>query len=192
MNDIWEVSNVFRTNVSKRRINRKNKQTKITLEKQAMTICKDELSERYIHNSFSKFDGGFIYYDMDGDEILSFCLWKKYEVKQEKQLHILLLCAKYPEYSLGSTMINDIEQYCFENKLNILSVSPATEALTGYYQKFGFIKDEKEPSRMIKYLTLLNIKKRKKTRKLPVLKREYPMVASMMPYNLNTTKHQSF
>jgi hypothetical protein len=192
MNNLWEVSNVFRTNVSKRRINKKNKRTKLTLEEQAMAICKNELSERYIHNSFSKFDGGYIYYDIDEDEILSFCLWKKYDSKHEKRLHILLLCAKYPEYALGSTMINDIEQYCFENKLNTLSVSPATDTLVGYYQKVGFIKDTTDLTLMIKVLAPIPLKRRNKTRKIPIMKREYPMIASMMPYNLNTFKNQPF
>lgn len=186
----WEVSNVYRTNVSRRRIYKKNKRTKQSLEQQANTICKDTLSERYIHNAFGKFDDGYIYYDREEDEILGFCLWKLYK-EEQPTLHILLICSSDPSYSLGKTMMNDIEYYCFENKVEHISVMPATATLFDYYERFGFSVDDSDKTKMTKKLNLPQIHKRRKnsTRKLHMSKREYPIVASMMPINMNTWKN---
>ena len=186
----WEVSNVYRTNVSRRRIYKKNKRTKQSLEQQANTICKDALSERYIHNAFGKFDDGYIYYDREEDEILGFCLWKLYKEKQPT-LHILLICSSDPSYSLGKTMMNDIEYYCFENKVEHISVMPATASLFDYYKRFGFSVDDTDKTKMTKKLNLPQIHKRRKnrTRKLHMSKRDYPIVASIMPINMNTWKN---
>jgi hypothetical protein len=192
MNDdiAWEVSNVYRSNISRRRIFKKNKRTKQSLEQQANSICKDALSERYIHNAFGKFDDGYIYYDRQEEEILGFCLWKVYKESQPI-LHILLVCSSDPSYSLGKTMVNDIEYYCFENKIEYMSVSPATTSLFEYYKRFGFSIDDKDKTKMLKKLNLPQIHRRKKnkTRKLSLSKKNSPMAASMMPINMNTWKN---
>ena len=192
-NIAWEVSNVYRTNISRRRIYRKNKRTKQSLEQQANTICKDTLSERYIHNAFGKFENGYAYYDSDEDSLLGFCIWKMNKEKGIDVLHVLLLCSSVPSYSLGKTMMNDIEYYCFENKIEYISVSPATKGLYEYYRKLGFIETEKDPSHMIKHLTLpqIHARKKNKTRKVSAEKRQFPMIASMMPINLNTWKNNN-
>ena len=185
-NDIaWEVSNVYRTNISRRRIERKNKRQKQSLEQQANAICKESLSERYIHNAFGKFDGGYAYYDSDEDGILGFCLWK---ISDKKTLHILLICSRNPLYSLGRTIINDIEYYCFENKIPLISVMPATESLYRYYEKLGF---EKDGDQMKKHLVLQEIHKRKgnRTRRVPMTKEGSPIIASMMPIDMNVWKN---
>jgi hypothetical protein len=85
------IHNVYRTNISRRRVYNKNKRTKLSLEAQAMSICKEAVDERYIHNSFSKFDSGYVYYDRDEDEMMSFCLWKIYNDMGQKRLHIFII-----------------------------------------------------------------------------------------------------
>lgn len=193
MNDdiLWEVSNIYRTNISRRRIHKKNKKSKVSLEQQANAICKNLLSERYIHNAFGKFDSGYAYYDSDESQLLGFCLWKLSKAPTSSTLHILVLCSSDPQYSLGKTMIQDIEYYCFENKIESITVSPASQSLVGYYSKLGFSTDKNDTSLMIKQLSLPHIKRRRnnKTRKVPIEKREYPIIASMMPMNLNTWKN---
>lgn len=192
-NIAWEVSNVYRTNISRRRIYRKNKRTKQSLENQANAICKDMLSERYIHNAFGKFENGYAYYDSDEDSLLAFCIWKINKEKGVDVLHILLLCSSDPSYSLGKTMLNDIEYYCFENKIEYISVSPATKGLYEYYRKLGFTESEADESLMKKHLSLRQIhaRRKNKTRKVRAEKRAYPMIASMMPVNLNTWKNDN-
>ena len=190
MNDVWEVSEPYRTNISRRRILKKDKHLKVSLEEQANAICKKELSERYIHNAFQKFDGGYVYYDRDDAEVLSLCLWKIYG----GVLHILLICSHIPEYGLGKLMLQDIEYYCFENKLDRIAVEPATDRLRGYYSHFGYIEDANDASKMFKNLVLtkINSRRKNKTRKVHMAKQEYPIIASMMPHNMNTWRNQNF
>jgi hypothetical protein len=161
-----------------------------------MYICKEQLSERYIQNSFSKLDGGYVYYDRDESEIIGFCLWKKYTDPQGPRLHILLICTRYPQYSLGKTILDDIEYYCTETKIPRITLNPATEELYDYYQKNGFRMDNdpKDKDRMVKYIERIRISRRRhnKTRRIPMSKRMYPMVASTMPMDLNTERHQNF
>lgn len=192
-NIAWEVSNVHRTNVSRRRIYRKNKRTKQSLEQQANTICRDTLSERYIHNAFGKFENGYAYYDNEEDTLLAFCLWKVNKDKGNDVLHILLLCSSDPSYSLGKTLMNDVEYYCFENKIEHVSVAPATKPLFEYYRKMGFAESETDATLMIKHLSLQQVHARKKdrTRKVRAEKKHYPMIASIMPVNLNTWKNNN-
>ena len=186
----WEVSNVYRTNVSRRRIYRKDKRVKKSLEEQANFICKDALSERYIHNAFGKFDNGYAYYERDDTELLAFCLWKVYKETGKHILDILLLCSKEPSYGLGKTMINDIEYYCFENKIDTIRVTPVTRELFKYYEKFGF-KENVDEKTMTKHLSLqhTHMRRKNKTRKIPAEKRHFPMIASMMPVNMNVWKN---
>jgi hypothetical protein len=187
--NIWEVSDTYRMNISRRRINRKQKSLKQSLESQANSLCKDKLTDRYIHNAFSKYDSGYVYYNTDEDEILGFCLWKLYDTR----LHILLLCSKYPEYALGKTMINDIEYYCFENKIKSITVAPADIDLFSYYSHLGFKITDTDSTQMIKYLqpfTLHRRRKNKTRRSLPTTKRNYPSIATMMPINMDIYKNQ--
>jgi hypothetical protein len=190
MNNInmWEVSEPYRMNISRRRIHKKQKSLKQSLEAQANSICKDKLTDRYIHNAFSKYDSGYVYYDADEDEIIGFCLWKLYE----KGLHILLLCSKYPDYALGKTILGDIDYYCFENKINTISVTPADADLFSYYGQFGFTTMDIDKTQMVKHVQPFTIQRRRKhkTRRVPMLKRNYPMIASMMPIEMNTHKNQ--
>jgi hypothetical protein len=184
--NIWEVSNVYRTDLSRMRLFKKNKRAKQSLELQANGLCKDFLTERYIHNAFGKFDSGYIY--SREEETIGFCLWKVYK---DNSLHILLLCSRYPNYGLGKTMIQDIEYYCSENKISTISVEPASEILFDYYGKFGFILDEKDHTRMIKTISLLEIRRITKTRKSHAEKRHFPMTASMMPIDMNVWRNNS-
>lgn len=193
--NLLEVSNIYRTNISRRRIYRKNKRIKQSLEEQANSICKDMLSERYIHNAFGKFTDGYAYYNRDDSILLGFCLWQKKLNKAIPYIHILLLCSQNPEYSLGKTILNDIEYYCFENGIKMISVEPATEELFGYYSKVGgFEIDENNPEQMIKYLHLLpiNYKRKNKTRKMTMKKSYAPVIASIMPIDMNTWKNNMY
>lgn len=187
--NIWEVSDTYRMNISRRRINRKQKSLKQSLESQASSLCKNRLADRYIHNAFSKYDSGYVYYDVDEDEILGFCLWKRYET----YLHILLLCSKYPEYTLGKTMVGDIEYYCFENKIPSIHVTPADQDLFSYYAHLGFKTMDKDSTQMIKVIQpfIIHRRRKNKTRRiLPTTKRAYPVVATMMPINMDIYKNQ--
>jgi hypothetical protein len=177
-------------NISRRRINKKQKSLKQSLEAQANSLCKDKLTDRFIHNAFSKYDSGYVYYDADEDEILGFCLWKVYET----HLHILLLCSKYPEYALGKTMLGDIEYYCFENKIKTITVNPADADLFSYYGQFGFKTMDTDQTQMMKSLQPFTIQRRRKnkTRRVAITKRNYPAVASMMPIEMNTHTNQPF
>jgi hypothetical protein len=192
----YELPSIHRSNISRRKINRKNKRTKLSLELQATSICKHQLSEEYIHNSFKKFDGGYVYYDRDEDGILGFCLWKKYTNETMPRLHILLLCSKNANYSLGKTMLEDIEYYCLENKIPSITLNPATDDLYNYYKKYGFRMDiePKDKGRMIKNIEVIHVarKRHNKTRRIPMSKRMYPMIASTMPMDLNTEKLQNY
>jgi hypothetical protein len=185
--NLWEVSEPYRTNISRRRINRKQKGLKKSLESQASSLCKDTLSERYIHNAFTKYDSGYVYYDADEDKILAFCLWKRYDT----QLHILLLCSKYPEYGLGKTILGDIEYYCFEAGLGSIVVTPADKDLVSYYGAFGFKIMDGDSTQLIKSVEPFRVKRgrKNKTRRVPMAKRSYPIVASMMPIDMNTWKN---
>jgi hypothetical protein len=186
-----EVSNIYRTNVARRRLYKKNKRAKHSLEQQANAVCKDQLSERYIHNAFRKFDDGYMYYDRDESTLLGFSLWQKKVYKNIPTIHILLLCSQNPSYSLGITMVHDIEYYCFENKIQLLTVEPATEDLFEYYSKRGFQIDEETPNQMRKVLHMPSIQRHRanRTRKLPKTKSYTPMIASMMPIDMNLWKH---
>lgn len=192
MNELIEISDVYRSNISKRRINIKNKQQKSSLAKQADSICRGRISREYIHTAFQKLSGGFVYYTSDEDTILGICLWKYY--KPINTLHILLLCSKDPSYTLGKTIVNDVEYYCFENKIPTITLEPATEELFEYYAKLGFQIDVKNPNQMKKELELMAIHKRnKKTRKISKHSSvNYPLIASTMPINLNIWRHQNY
>jgi hypothetical protein len=185
--NLWEVSEPYRTNISRRRLNRKQKGLKKSLEAQATSLCKDTLSEPYIHNAFINFDSGYVYYDIDEDEILAFCLWKR----SNDYLHILLLCSKYPNYELRKTIMEDLEYYCLETKLGAITVTPADADLFSYYSQFGFQMLKEDPSQMIKRVEPFRVKRgrKNKTRRVPMAKHSYPIVASMMPMDMNTWKN---
>ena len=136
MNNLFEISDVYRTNISRRRINKKNKKQKKSLELQAEFICRESLRDTFIHNVFQKFSDGYVYYNSDESNILGLCLWKYY--KEINNLHILLLCSKDPTYNLGKTILHDVEYYCFENKIKSITVAPADIDLFSYYSKLGF------------------------------------------------------
>jgi len=109
-------------------------------------------------------------------------------------LHILLVCSHIPEYGLGKLMLQDVEYYCFENKISRITVEPATKKLKGYYALLGYVEDARDTSSMFKDLSLarINSRRKNKTRKVHMAKQEYPIIASMMPHNMNTWKNQNF
>jgi hypothetical protein len=143
-----EVSNVYRPNIRRNRLIKYDKQTKKRLESQANLICRDKISERYIHNAFKNLDNGFIYKDAEENEILGFCIWKVITFKDKmnedsdpfKYLYLLLMCSRDSNYNLGDTMLNDVEYFAATNSIPIIVTRPANIELEAYYERKGYSK----------------------------------------------------
>lgn len=143
-----EVSNVYRPNIRRNRLIKYDKQTKKRLESQAILICRDKISERYIHNAFQNLDNGFIYKDAEENEIVGFCIWKVITFKDKmneesdpfKYLYLLLMCSRDSNYNLGDTMLNDVEYFAATNSIPIIVTRPANIELEAYYERKGYSK----------------------------------------------------
>lgn len=144
LND-YEITNITHSNMYRSDIRTIDKHMKLLLKNQADFICKDHINESYIRKVLNQFNMGYIYRD-NNDSILGFCIWKTHIMPPKAKddtigsnyLHILLLCAKYPEKRLGSYMLNDVESYCIEQGIEQIRLEPLNEQLQTYYSKFGY------------------------------------------------------
>lgn len=197
---IWEVEEIRRNNISRRRIKRKNiHPSKLnSLQIQYFAVCKNELPEEYIQHAIDDFETGYVYYDSVTEELIGVCLWKRIKAKQPT-IDLLLLCARYSGRQFGRYMLNDLENYAHESNIKVISVAPAYEHLVEYYASNGYetISESKiTPKRMKKDLTLFPIVRRnRKTRKRSWPRNasaRQPLTAGMMPINLRFRKSQRF
>ncbi len=200
---MWEIEEIRRNNISRRRIKRKNiHPSKLnSLVTQYTALCKNELPEEYIQEVLEDFQSGYIYYDAGSEELIGLCLWKT-SINKGKQnaIDLLLLCSRYSHKKLGHYMLNDLENYAFESKQKYITVLPANESLISYYASHGFVEIQESksfPKRMIKELNPFTMyrKRNRKTRKRTFPRNStatQPLTANMMPLNLQTRKNNRF
>ena len=165
------MNNIYPDDIIKHIIVSANRINIVALRKKADDTCRFKISPVYIHTAFNKFKKGY-YYTNNSNEIIGFCLWKEYDNIQKdgttlKKLHIILVCADYNDYKLGRKILYDIESYCVDNKIQLITLEAANDELVKYYQNGGFILINKITKEMIKEVKIFKIlKKNSKTRKL--------------------------
>jgi hypothetical protein len=155
----------------------------------AYDTCHKKISEKYINASLNNFKKGIIYFSK-GD-VIGFVVWKekleemptsiqmlasmeneRRNYKPEKYIEITLLCAKPNIYRLGSHILYDVNQYCLENKIELIELYPADADLIQFYNKNGYkINSTRAPRssvniiRMYKTVSPILVQKTNKTRK---------------------------
>ena len=169
------TDNIYPSDIIKYYILSSERSKIASLRKKADDTCRYKISPAYIHTAFNKFKKGY-YYTNSSDEIIGFCLWKEYNNIQKdgsiiKKLYIILVCADYNDYKLGRKILYDIESYCIDNKISLITLEAANEELIKYYEYGGFklINNiTKEMMKEVKIFTIdkNNSKAKSKTRKI--------------------------
>jgi hypothetical protein len=125
-------------NYEREYITKNNKSIKNQLKAIAKTVCYNEIPQKYIKNSIKNYDYGYVYRDItNNDKIVSFVLWniKKQQHNMDKELYIRIICGK----GFGKIMFNDVEEYAYQNKINIITLAPINEKVKEHYiMKYGF------------------------------------------------------
>lgn len=140
------------------------------LKRKALDTCRNLISEKYISSAFNRFKRGFLFKN-NKENIIGFCLWKEitkiYKNNiSEKILFIILICADNTDYRLGRKILFDIETYCIENKIGIISLEAANDSLIKYYEEGGFKLINKRNNEMEKIINIIPIIRTNKTRKI--------------------------
>jgi len=165
------TENIFPSDIIKFDIIASERKNIAVLRKKADDTCRYKISPAYIHTAFNRFKKGY-YYTNNSNEIIGFCLWKEYSNIQKdgsilKKMYIILICADYNDYKLGRKILYDIESYCIDNKIPIITLEAANDELIKYYQHGGFVLINKITKEMMKEVKMLKIyKKNSKTRKV--------------------------
>lgn len=113
-----------------------------SLKRQANTICRNHVSEEYIHKAFNNFKWGY-YYKQD-NKVVGFCLWKenkeimKISKNDFKYMYVLLVCAQQTDYKLGKIMFFDMERFGLVQNVNTIKLQPLNTDIVPYYETLGY------------------------------------------------------
>lgn len=143
MNTVREIPNIYPRDLTRRLFHAKERPFIASLRHRAYETCRTQISDSYIKAVFNKFKNGFVY--TRNGEVVSFCIWN---VKEEvsfrfgvrKELYIYLICSE--PYAALDMMLYDLEKYCMENRIEVITLEPANEQLRDYYLSRGFIEDQ--------------------------------------------------
>jgi hypothetical protein len=113
-----------------------------SLKSQANTVCRNHISEEYIHNAFKDFKWGY-YYKQDNN-VVGFCIWKEFKENVMntntyfKSMFVLLVCAQSTDYKLGKIMFFDMETFALQNNYNTIKMQPLNTDIVPYYETLGY------------------------------------------------------
>lgn len=168
MNNFREVTNTYPTTLTKRLFHASERPFIASLRHTAYSTCRTQISDLYIKSAFNKFKYGYVY--TRGDEVVSFCIWK---IKEEisiahgvrRELYVYLVCSIKEPYSALDMMLNDLEQYCIENRIEVISLEPANERLREHYTSRGFAEDQFRKSLLVKAVAPITYYRSRTTRR---------------------------
>jgi len=144
-----------------------------SLKSQANTVCRNHISEEYIHKAFKDFKWGY-YYKQDNN-VVGFCIWK--ELKENiintssylKSMFVLLVCAESADYKLGKIMFFDMERFGLSHNYHIIKMQPLNTEIIPYYETLGYtVLPNSKYLFMEKHIAVFHVNKRvhnSKTRK---------------------------
>jgi len=163
-------NNIYPNDINKFLIHPSNRKLIVSLRQTAYDTCRTKIGPQYIRMAFNKIRRGY-YYTNDKDEVIGFCIWEeKNNLKKDdtyiKQLHILLICADYNDYKLGRKILFDVDSYCIDNKIPIITLEAANDVLVKYYQNGGFVLIDNDLKEMKKVIKIIKIERTLKTRKI--------------------------
>lgn len=145
------------------------------LHEHAAKICREEFGQDVINAAINNYKNGYVY--TIGREIIGFVIWKIIINKIDspfypnpvpsKHLKILLICAKKTGTTLGYTMLNDVENYCYQTNIPCMELHAINIQLEEYYKQYGFFTTQKFPIIIMwkPILKLLELKGPHKTRR---------------------------
>lgn len=145
------------------------------LHEHATKVCRDEFGQDVINSAINNYKNGYVY--TIGRDIIGFVIWKIITNKIDspfypnpvpsKHLKILLICATKTGTTLGYTMLNDVENYCYQNSIPCMELHAINIQLEEYYKKYGFFTTQKFPIIIMwkPTLRLLELKGPHKTRR---------------------------
>lgn len=145
-----QIENIYPADIRRHSFRSKDRSAVITMQRLAESICRVSIGEEYIRSSFNNFKGGFIYTRRGAPK--AFIIWKIRETKRStkggvyrgpptRELHILLVCAQKSEFPFLSLMMKDVESYCVESGIEVISLYPANDALRALYKQYGFLEN---------------------------------------------------
>ncbi len=160
-----EIENIYPTNIERVILRSNQKSKKATMKVVADTICRGQISEKYINWAFNNFTRGFIYYRDDNP--FAFCIWQEIMHKDLSNglgIRILLLCSEKSEFRVADYIFNDLTGYCSRHGFSYISLEPINDTIREYYKSYGF-KDDSDKKQMIKQIEILPIRYTRKTLK---------------------------
>lgn len=143
-------SNLFPVNLNKKLFTRADKYISSRLAARAATVCRNTISNEYISYSLREFTNGIIY-KSEEDLTIGFVIWKEYTDQMTKHaelysyIHILLICAEENNFSFGTRILEDIDNYSIQHGFKYIQLEPATEQLRIYYSKRGYMSELYSP-----------------------------------------------
>jgi hypothetical protein len=167
MNELLEIKNIYPTNIERVILRSNQKSKKTTMKVVADTICRGQISEKYINWAFNNFTRGFIYYKDDNP--FAFCIWQETTTLYKDssinaEIKILLLCAEKSEFKVADYIFNDLTGYCSRHGFTDILLEPINDAIREYYKSYGFV-DESGKKLMRKEIEILPIRYTRKTLK---------------------------
>jgi hypothetical protein len=147
----------------------------------AKTLCRNHISEEYIHKAFNNFKRGY-YYKQDNN-VVGFCIWQERRdiiinsINDFKYMPILLESTLSNEHKLGKIMLFDIETFALVHNFNSIRLQPLNTEIVPYYETLGYkMPTDAEYFFMKKTIKVFrlnkkvhNSKTRKQTRPVPFI-----------------------
>ena len=161
------------------------------LKKEAYGICRTDIPQSYITNTFNNYSYAYVYKN-DIGKIIGFVVWKERITHSlvtpgKKYIDLLLICA-LKGLHFSPYMLYDLEEYADQNDFEEIYLEPMNDKLVRHYMKFGYIILSKGPKVMMGKIIKppkKNITTRRKTRKRGNVLTEY---ISQLPKNLQNSE----
>jgi hypothetical protein len=148
------MTNIYPTDITRKLLNSKERTYISEVRRAAFGVCRTNISESYIHASFNKFKEGFVY--IRDNAVMAFCIWKIKTGLSKTNAYrphmvIYLVCSTQQPFNVLDMILYDVEQYCREKGVSIISLEPDNDTLREYYRTKGFAeRDYYNPANMVK------------------------------------------